>query len=109
MGLTLRPLPCLAVGGPHPGARGMNPAVRESGLSNARLEANLEEPCSLRLCGRATVQDRVMMDEGEKLAWSTSVRRFHPIVYLVIFQGSNIFHPRLRRSRRCHDLWTWLP
>jgi hypothetical protein len=38
----------------------------------------LEEPRHLRLCGRASVQGRVMVDEGEKLALSTSVRRFHP-------------------------------
>ena len=39
---------------------------------------NLKESRHLRLCGRASVQGRVMVDEGEKLALSTSVRRFHP-------------------------------
>ena len=38
---------------------------------------NLKEPRHVRLCGRAFVQGRVMVDEGEKLALSTSVRRFH--------------------------------
>jgi hypothetical protein len=39
---------------------------------------DLEEPRNLRLCGRASVQDRVMVDEGEKQALLTSVRRFDP-------------------------------
>jgi hypothetical protein len=41
-------------------------------------KGNLEEPRNLRLCGRASVQGRVMVDEGEKLALLTSVRRFDP-------------------------------